>query len=132
MVCCSAETAIAALPVPRAALARNWNLPSCSGADGETTALYFEGMDPIIVDWELKRNEKDVLAVRTGKGPMVATFEENGALAKLVRSQGKATVRYESARETSFGGPGMPPMNTRPGRAETARESEQPAPEDGQ
>jgi hypothetical protein len=101
-------------------------------ADGETTALYFEGMDPIIVDWELKRNEKDVLAVRTGKGPMVATFEENGALAKLVRSQGKATVRYESARETSFGGPGMPPMNTRPGRAETARESEQPAPEDGQ
>jgi hypothetical protein len=38
MVCCSAETAIAALPVPRAALARNWNLPSCSGADGETTA----------------------------------------------------------------------------------------------
>lgn len=77
--------------------------------DGKCSALYFEGMDPVIADWEIGRREGGMLAVQTGKGPMVASFEPNGALSKLARVEGQSTVRYESARQTSFGGPGMPP-----------------------
>jgi hypothetical protein len=78
--------------------------------DGPCTALYFEGMDPVMAGWELQRGENGVLAVKTGKGPMVVTFEATGALAKLGRVEGQATVRYESVASDAFGGPGMPPL----------------------
>ena len=77
--------------------------------DGACSAIYFEGMDPIMSAWELQRGENGVLAVKTAKGPLVASFEPSGALAKLGRVEGQATVRYESVGSDAFGGPGLPP-----------------------
>jgi len=76
--------------------------------DGKCTALYFEGVDPVVAGWEMQWGENDILAVKTAKGPLVATFEETGALARLGRVEGQATVRYDSVRSEAFGGPGMP------------------------
>lgn len=76
--------------------------------DGSCTALYFEGVDPVVAGWEMQWGENDILAVKTAKGPLVATFEETGALARLGRVEGQATVRYDSVRSEAFGGPGMP------------------------
>ncbi|MFT7671144.1 MAG: hypothetical protein ACI8X5_003860 [Planctomycetota bacterium] len=78
--------------------------------DGLCQAVYFEGTEPNLSGWEVQRTPTGVLAIKTGRGPMVATFEENGALDKLERVAGKASVRYEAVHQNSFGGPGMPPI----------------------
>ncbi len=77
--------------------------------DGTFVTLYFDGMDPALGGWECKRGDNGVLAVKTAEGPLVATFEPNGAVARIARTLGQATVHYESEGSDSFGGPGVPP-----------------------
>lgn len=95
------------------------------------TALYFEGMDPVVVEWELNLADNGVLGFKTAKGPMVATFEGNGALAKLARAEGQATMRYESVRQSSFGGPGMPAKEAKGSSSAAPVEQDSLQPQDG-
>lgn len=77
--------------------------------DGTFIAVYFDGMDPALGAWECQRGDNGVLAVKTAEGPLVATFEANGAVARIARTQGKTTIHYESEGSDAFGGPGVPP-----------------------
>ena len=104
--------------------------------DGPQTVIYFEGMDPMVASWETQRGSEGVLAMKTASGPMVATFHPNGALERLARTVGQATMHYEGVRQTSSGGPGMPPKPfpraTPEGESPEDQEPVDEAPADGQ
>jgi hypothetical protein len=78
--------------------------------DGPLVALYFDGLDPALGAWECNRGSTGVLGIKTAEGPMVVTYEPNGAPDKIARSQGRSTLRVESEGSDAFGGPGVPPL----------------------
>ena len=78
--------------------------------DGPLVALYFDGLDPALGSWDCNRGSNGVLGVKTAEGPMVATFEDNGAPDKIARAQGRSSVHIESEGSDAFGGPGVPPL----------------------
>lgn len=74
---------------------------------GDFKALYFEDLDPIVVDWTYEVKESGIHALQTGEGPMVAMFEESGALDKMERTRGNGVIRHLALEADLHGGDGV-------------------------
>jgi hypothetical protein len=96
---------------------------------GDFKALYFEDLDPIVADWTYAVKETGIHALTTGEGPMVALFQESGALDKMERTRGNGVIRHMGLETDLHGGAGVSLASTPP-VDEEAPETEDPTPQD--
>jgi fructose-specific component phosphotransferase system IIB-like protein len=76
--------------------------------------VYFDNTEPALATWEWQLGDNGIYAVKTARGPLVATVEPNGALDKLARTEGNSALRSSSVKAESYGGPGLPPAKRKP------------------
>ncbi|MCH2104754.1 MAG: amidohydrolase family protein [Planctomycetes bacterium] len=77
-------------------------------AEGSLKALYFDDLEPAVANWELEVKASGILAMMTGEGPMVALFEQGGALSKMERTRGNTVIRQYAVSVDLMGGDGLP------------------------
>ena len=87
---------------------------------GDFKAIYFEDLDPISADWTYQIKDNGIHTFTTGEGPMVALFDENGAVDKMERTRGNGVMRHASLEVELHGGAGV---NLYEGSNELRRES---------
>jgi hypothetical protein len=78
-------------------------------ATGELRVLTLEDIDPAVARWSLERDGGGAHLVRTGVGGLVFTFDPNGGVLHVERSQGSGSLRSVGSDLEVFGGPGLPP-----------------------
>ena len=77
-------------------------------SEGRFKALYFEDLEPAVVVWEFQVKEGGVHTLKTGEGPLVAIFRDDGGLDRMERTRGNAVLRQFAVETDAHGGPGMP------------------------
>jgi len=99
-------------------------------SEGPLKALYFEDLEPAVVNWSYEVKENGVHALLTGEGPLVALFRPDGGLDKMERTRGNGVLRQYSTETELHGGEGVPlPGDRLP--PDTPRVSSDGLPEDG-
>jgi imidazolonepropionase-like amidohydrolase len=93
-------------------------------SDGPIKALYFEDLEPAVVNWTYEVKPSGVHAFLTGEGPLVALFRPDGGLDKMERTRGSGVIRQFATSTDLHGGAGLPlPAESLP-PAKAAPESE--------
>lgn len=77
-------------------------------SEGKFKALYFEDLEPAVVVWEFQVKEGGVHTLKTGEGPLVAIFRDDGGLDRMERTRGNTVLRQFAVETDAHGGPGMP------------------------